>query len=151
MLYLVHHGDAADPAVEAQRPLTPEGRAGVTSLAARAVERGVRPAIIWHSGKLRARQTAEIMWKACNPLAAISAQRALQPSDPPEWLADLIMAEVLATPAPADLMVVGHLPHLPRLRAHLLQLPLPIFPQHGMVAFDWDGRAWIEQWELRST
>jgi phosphohistidine phosphatase SixA len=57
-VYLVHHGDAVSAAVDSQRPLSGQGREQVEALAKQAVTQQVRPAVIWHSGKLRARQTA---------------------------------------------------------------------------------------------
>src|ERR671911_2631919 len=107
MLYLVHHADAVGPDVDPQRPLSVSGRAHAERLAAEARARGVKPVAVWHSGKLRARQTAEAMWRACNPLAEFSAIRGLQPTDPPEWIRDRLLEE------DRDVMVVGHLPHLP--------------------------------------
>jgi len=41
-------------------------------VAADLAARGARPDVVWHSGKLRARQTAEIFWRACNALASTS-------------------------------------------------------------------------------
>jgi len=69
LLVLVHHGDAVGPQIDPRRPLSDEGRRQVEALSRDAAARGVKPDVIWHSGKLRARQTAELFWKACNPLA----------------------------------------------------------------------------------
>src|SRR5438046_8946123 len=85
-LYLVHHGDAVGPDVDPQRPLSNVGRAGVDRLAAATAARGVKPQIIWHSGKLRAKQTAEAFYRACNPFAEFSATPHLQPGGKPEWI-----------------------------------------------------------------
>ena len=87
-LFLVHHGDAVGPDLDPRRPLSERGRGHVVRLAAEAEARGARPAVVWHSGKLRARQTAEAFWRACNALAPLSATRDLQPDDPPEWIRD---------------------------------------------------------------
>lgn len=72
-LYLVHHGDAVGPEVDPRRPLSAAGRAEVERIAAQAAGLGARPAVVWHSGKLRAKQTAEAFWRACNALAELSA------------------------------------------------------------------------------
>ena len=85
-LYLVHHGDAVGPEIDPRRPLSERGREAIERLAVAAAARGARPAVVWHSGKLRARQTAEIFWRACNALAEFSAMRDLQPEDPAEWM-----------------------------------------------------------------
>src|SRR5687768_17997256 len=109
MVLLVHHGHAVAPQVDAMRPLSIKGRAAVAQLADEAKKRGVKPDIVWHSGKLRARQTAEAYWRTCNPLAEFSAIRGLQPMDPPEWIKDRVTGES------RDLMLVGHMPSLPRI------------------------------------
>lgn len=142
-LFLVHHGDAVDPDVDPRRPLSEHGREHVVRLAAEAAARGARPAVVWHSGKLRARQTAEAFWRACNALAAFSATRDLQPDDPPEWIRDRLCGET------RDILLAGHYPHLPRLLTLLADKP-PAFPRHGVVALatDDEGKTWKELWRI---
>src|SRR5213593_1663989 len=108
-LYLVHHGDAVGPDIDTRRPLSAAGRAAVGRLAEQTAAKGATPAVVWHSGKLRARQTAEAFWRACNALAPLSATRDLQPEDPPEWIRDRLRGET------RDILIAGHYPHLPRL------------------------------------
>jgi phosphohistidine phosphatase len=146
MLYLVHHAEAVGPEVDPVRPLSKRGRGEAELIAERAAARGARPAAIWHSGKVRARQTAEIFWKRCNPLATLTAVRGLQPDDPPSWIVDLVSAER------SDVMIVGHFPQLPRLLG-ALELgqtdPLRAFPPHGLIALSRDEPdRWSEQWRL---
>jgi phosphohistidine phosphatase len=105
----------------------------------------VKPAAIWHSGKLRARQTAEPFFRLCNPLAEFNAIRGLQPDDPPTWVVDLLRGEY------RDVMLVGHMPSLPRLLTVLVrgnENALLSFPLHGLVALDRDGPLWREVWRL---
>lgn len=146
-LYLVHHGDAVGPEVDLRRPLSNVGRAGVDRIAALAAARGTKPAVVWHSGKLRARQTAEAFWRACNALAEFSASRDLQPDDRPEWIRDRLRGE------DRDILIAGHYPHLPRLLALLLGAPAGSttgFPVHGVVALSSDdgGETWREAWRI---
>jgi phosphohistidine phosphatase len=56
---LVHHAEAVGPEVDPQRPLSARGRDQAERLAEGLQARGVVPAAIWHSGKLRSKQTAE--------------------------------------------------------------------------------------------
>jgi phosphohistidine phosphatase len=145
-LFLVHHGDAVGPEVDPRRPLSSEGRQHVERIAAEAARRGAHPAVVWHSGKLRARQTAEAFWRACNALADFAATRDLQPADPPGWIRDRLRAE------PRDVLLAGHFPHLPQ----LLRLLVPradaaaSFPPHGVVALETsdDGETWTELWRI---
>jgi phosphohistidine phosphatase len=141
MVYLVHHAEAAEPAVDPQRPLTEAGLDHAGRLAAQAARRRVKPLAIWHSGKLRARQTADAFRTACNPLAEFSAIRGLQPTDPAEWIRDRLLGEQ------RDVMLVGHMPHIPRLLEILTGEPAS-FPMHGLVAIDWDGTTGQESWRL---
>jgi phosphohistidine phosphatase len=147
-LYLVHHGDAVGPDVDARRPLSAAGRAAVVRLAEAAAARGARPSIVWHSGKLRARQTAEEFWRACNALAVFAATRDLQPDDPPSWMHDRLRGET------ADILIAGHYPHLPRLLSLLLTGKddgSMVFPPHGVVALrsEDEGASWQELWRLQ--
>ena len=72
ILYLVHHGDAVPPDVDPRRPLSERGRQQVARLAEAAARRGARPGVVWHSGKLRSRQTAEEFWRAFVVSSAIT-------------------------------------------------------------------------------
>jgi phosphohistidine phosphatase len=149
ILYLVHHGDAVGPDVDASRPLSAIGQRHVEALAADAASRGVRPGIVWHSGKLRARQTAEAFRRTCNALATCSATRDLQPGDPPAWIRDRLRRET------HDVLIAGHFPHLPGLLALLLdsQDEVVEFPPHGIVALEStdEGATWAELWRAAAT
>ena len=129
------------------RPLSDRGRVEVDMLAQTSAERGAKPDVIFHSGKLRARQTAEAYWKRCNPLAAFSAARGLQPADPTTWILDAIAGDT------RQLMLVGHFPHLPRLLARLLsgheEGGSADFPLNGVVALEQAGGKWVERWRLK--
>jgi len=146
-LYLAHHGEAVGSEVDARRPLSPGGYARVRELAASVAAKGIRPAVVWHSGKLRARQTAEEYWRACNALAPLSATRDLQPDDPAVRMRDRLRHE------DRDVLIAGHFPHLPRLLTLLLtgrddsSLGFPI---NGIVALEThdDGATWAEVWRL---
>ncbi len=145
MLYLVHHADAVDAGVDPQRPLSTAGRAHALRLASDLAGRGVRPEAIWHSGKLRARQTADAFRAACNPMAQFAAIRGLQPSDPPGWIRDRVAGD------PREIMLVGHFPSLPRI-LHLLVSGsddggADEYPQHGVVALLPAGSRWHVEWK----
>jgi phosphohistidine phosphatase len=145
MIFLVHHADAVGPDVDAQRPLSLTGRVHADMLAQHAAERGVKPAVIWHSGKLRARQTAEAFWRRCNPMAEFKAIRGLQPADPAVWTKDLLAGET------RDVMLVGHMPSLPKIFNLMTtgneDAEVP-FPAHGLVALEPGGDLWREAWRL---
>ena len=149
LLLLVHHGDAVGPDVDTRRPLSGRGRSGAEALALMAASKGIKPSAVWHSGKLRARETAEAFWRHCNALADFSAEPGLQPDDPPSVMHSRLSGES------RDLVIVGHMPHLARLMRLLVggdvDAPLP-FPPHGAVALEPSPerheRCWIERWRL---
>src|SRR5262249_52113493 len=118
------------------------GRAHAERLARDVAAKGVRPAAIWHSGKLRARQTAEAFLRTCNPMAEFSAIRGLQPDDPPEWIRDRLVGES------RDVMLAGHMPSLPRILETLTHEENREFPPHGAVALEAEGGEWRVLWTV---
>jgi len=147
-VYLLHHADAVGPGVDPQRPLSTEGHAHAERLAGMLKERGVAPSLIWHSGKLRARQTGEAVLRLCAPFAAFTMVRGLSPEDPTEIIVTALQRET------RDVMLVGHMPHLDRLLPMLTRDPIAGgFPQHGVVALETietidGGVTWREMWRI---
>ena len=139
-LFLVHHSEALPPQVDHLRPLSSVGLAQAQRLAAALAAHGARPAAVWHSGKLRARQTAEACWRVLNPLASFAAVRGLRPDDDPAVLMDALAAEM------QDVLAAGHMPHLPRLLHRLTGNS--DFPLHGAVALEKTEGGWEERWRI---
>jgi phosphohistidine phosphatase len=142
MILLIHHADAVGPEIDPMRPLSVTGRAQATRVAEAIAARHIVPELIWHSGKLRGRQTAEAVWRVCNPLARVSAVRGLQPDDPPAWIADQLAGET------RHVALVGHMPHLPRLLSVLVRDGGIAFPPHGCVALEAGDGGWSEAWRV---
>jgi len=147
-LYLVHHGVAVGADEDPRRPLSPVGLAGAARVAGKAAALGAKPAVVWHSGKLRAKQTALEFWRACNPLGEIAVCRDLQPDDPPQWIRDRVRGET------RDVALAGHFPHLPRLLALLTtggEAGVD-FPINGIVALvsDDEGVTYRELWRIEN-
>ena len=144
MIVLVHHADAVEPDLDPQRPLSSTGRAHAARLAADLATRGVKPGAIWHSGKLRARQTGEAFLRACSPFAAFRMVRGLLPEDPADMMKIQLDAET------RDVMLVGHMPNIAALAARLAGAHVD-FPVHGAVAFERDGDGvWKERWRIEA-
>lgn len=147
-LYLVQHGEALPKDVDAERPLSAGGRADVERLAALLAERGVSVSRVWHSGKARARQTAELL--AASVAAGTGAEHrdGLAPNDP-----TAAFAETLANER-EDAMVVGHLPFMARLVSRLVtqseDMTTVAFRPGSMVCLERDENgAWAIAWMLR--
>jgi phosphohistidine phosphatase len=142
---LVHHAAALDPRVDSRRPLSSRGVAIAERLAAAVASRGFVPEAIWHSGKLRSRQSAEALWLAGDHRAVMTAVRGLQPGDPPTWVRDQLAGDA------RRIALVGHMPHLPALLALLrdrTRHPVADFPLHGCVGLEADGDSWREVWRF---
>jgi phosphohistidine phosphatase len=147
-LYLVHHGVAVPEGEDARRPLSNVGLAGAARVAAKAAALGAKPDVVWHSGKLRAKQTAQEFWRACNALAEFSVSRDLQPDDPPQWIRDRLRAET------RDIAIAGHFPFLPRLLALLTTggeagVDFPINGVVALVSND-EGETFRELWRIEN-
>jgi phosphohistidine phosphatase len=113
-LYLVRHGDAASPAEDPACGLSDGGRAAIQRLAAFLRPLTLAPSEVWHSGKPRALQTANILAGALSGSPPVAKHAGLNPNDSP-----LDIAAEIET-MEGDLVVVGHLPFLSLLSSHLL-------------------------------
>ena len=108
--YLAQHGLALDKAVNPDRPLSPSGESRTRIIANHLAAVGLSVQQICHSGKTRARQTAEILAAALN-VSDVTDHEFLNPGDDPNALIPHLSAQCL---------YVGHLPHMQRLASLLL-------------------------------
>lgn len=145
-LYLVQHGEAKPETEDPARPLTDRGREEVERVARHAVALGLDVAEIRHSGKLRARQTAELLAEHLWPIRGIREIGGLAPTDDP----GTARTEVEAAEEPV--MLVGHLPHLSRLASSLLLgdpgKEILRFRMGAMVCLVRAEPGWALQWIL---
>ena len=111
-LYLVQHGEAKSEAEDPQRSLTERGIDEVRNVAGVAKKMGLHPSKIYHSGKQRAKQTAEIFAGSLDRPS--EATQGLNPNDEVRVWAERISMER------EDLMIVGHLPFLEKLASFLM-------------------------------
>jgi phosphohistidine phosphatase len=113
-VYLVRHGEAVSSGVDPKRPLSELGRADVHKVASFVKPLGISVEHIWHSGKLRAAQTAEIIAESVSVEKDCSARENLGPNDDVTTIVEEI--ETYDT----SIMIVGHLPFLAYLTSQLL-------------------------------
>lgn len=139
-LYLVQHGKALSKEEDPERPLSDEGVADVEKVAS--FLGGMRLERIFHSGKLRARQTAEIFGKHTG--SAVSSEEGLSPLDEPSVWADRLKE------ADGDTMLVGHLPHMGRLASLLLcgdsEAQAVDFSMGGVLCLWHEEGGWAVRW-----
>ncbi len=139
IVVLVHHADAVGGEIDAERPLSSLGRIQAETLAREASLAAIKPAAIWHSGKLRARQTAEFFWRLCNPIAEFKMVRGLRPDDSTAWIRDVLYGE------DRDILLVSHMPLLPALARDLAPTSTA-FPLNGFVVLERRGeRQYVER------
>lgn len=112
-LYLVQHGEATSKEVNPERPLTERGAGDVQRLAVFLARRGIGVARIVHSGKARAKQTADAL-AAAAPRVTPEAIDGLDPSDSVERMGTRIVEWT------KDTIIAGHQPFLGKLAARML-------------------------------
>jgi phosphohistidine phosphatase len=146
-IYLVQHGVSLSKDKDPEQSLTDAGVAEVERIASVAKGYGVPVAVIQHSVKKRARQTAEIMAAALTPAGGIVEAEGLKPMDDVVPVAQRLKAS-------ENLMLVGHLPFMERLTSFLttgsLDNTVFRFQNGGIVALDHppDRDRWAIRWAL---
>ena len=137
-IYLVQHGEAFSKEENPVRPLTEKGRRDTRRVAEFLKNKGIRVDTIFHSTKLRAKETAEIFASVLH--AELREEKDLEPlADPKIW------AEKIEN-MKEDTMIVGHLPHLSRFVSQLLcqkREDIVKFSPGGLVCLEKD-----EKWRV---
>ena len=113
-LFLVQHGEACTKEINPDRPLTEKGIVDIERLAAFLKSSGLKVDRVIHSGKLRAKQSAERLANAIAPSVELETSGLINPNDNPrafDWQSDSW---------DKDIMIVGHLPFMARLVSHLV-------------------------------
>jgi phosphohistidine phosphatase len=146
-LFLVQHGKSLPKDKDPKKGLSQEGIAETERIAQVAKGYAVGVSKITHSGKTRARQTAEIFEEALKPPGGIHESSGLSPLDDVTVFADTIDST-------KDVMLVGHLPFMERLTAYLItgssEKPVFKFQNSGIVCLDTDPaiESWVIKWTL---
>ena len=113
-ILLSQHGDAVAKEVDADRPLSDKGRSDVGRVARFLGAGSVRVSRILHSGKTRARQTAELLAEGLQCDRPVEAVANLNPNNSvDEWIEQ-------AGGWSEDTLLVGHMPFMGKLAAGLV-------------------------------
>jgi phosphohistidine phosphatase len=147
-LYLVQHGEACSKDVDPERPLTDQGRADVERLAAFLQQSGIQVERVIHSGKLRARQTAEGLAASIAPGVEPEISGLMNPNDNPgafDWQSESW---------DRDTLIVGHLPFMAGLVSHLLiddsETSLVAYQPGSVVCLEHvENTRWQLNWMIR--
>ena len=134
-LYLLQHGEAVSADIDPDRPLSSGGKADVARLAEFLGSTFFHPTRVFHSGKLRARQTAEGLASVACREAVVETISGLKPNDPVQPMAEKIKGWK------DDTLIVGHMPFLGRLASYLILRDT----ETEMVAYEPGSIACLEQ------
>jgi phosphohistidine phosphatase len=113
-VYLVQHGRAKSEEEEPQRRLTDKGIGEVQKVAVFLRPLELRIDAVWHSGKARAQQTAELLAEAVSDRDRVVQREGLGPND------QVAPTKQALEKIGRDVMIVGHLPFLGKLVALLV-------------------------------
>lgn len=147
-IYLVRHGDAVSDTEDVTRPLSALGRWQIEQLALRLKTAHVSMDIVYHSGVLRAHQTAQLLVDAVGGTKLIT-----RPDLSPNASAGRIQSEIENMQQSA--MLVGHLPQLGMLAALLMtgkSTPVPVEFGTGTILCltrsRFSGNLWALEWMI---
>jgi phosphohistidine phosphatase len=147
-LYLVQHAEARPKEEDPKQGLTNKGLVDIKKVADFVARRArVRVAVIYHSGKHRARETAEALADYLHPVKGVREGDCLVPMDEPDfWVKRALELK-------DDTMLVGHLPHLDKLASALLtgseEGGVVTFHKAGIVCLERDeNNRWSLAWAV---
>ncbi len=146
-LFLVQHGKQTPKDQDPEQHLSEQGKEDVARIAGTAKGYNVKVSRIEHSGKARARETAEVFAQALDPEKGVGQREGIKATDDVKPLKDQVK--------PGDnLMLVGHLPFMEKLASHLITgnegPPVIKFQNGGIVCLDSypDTENWCIKWTL---
>lgn len=147
-IYLMQHGKPVSKEKNPDKPLSDRGRDDVEKMAGFLKKAGIQVETVFHSGKTRARQTAEIISSKINPGKESQKREGLSPLDDVKAIAEEIKQ------GQKDFMIVGHLPYLEKLVSFLTtgsdSSRIVSFQQGGVVCLrtNEEEKNWAIAWML---
>ena len=142
-LFLVQHAKAASKEIDPERPLSEEGCRDIQKIAAFIKPLNLAIDSLWHSGKTRARQTAEILAGVITIGKEMAAHDGLAPNDDVQAIKESVISVGL------DIIIVGHLPFMAKLASLLLagseSAGSVAFRQGGIVCLSCED---VNQWQI---
>ncbi|MEA3416895.1 MAG: phosphohistidine phosphatase SixA [Thermodesulfobacteriota bacterium] len=146
-LLLVQHGKSLPKDEDPEQGLSDKGVLDVKRIADAAKKYGVNVSCIKHSGKKRARQTADIFASALQPELGVQEIGGIKPMDD-------VASFACSISSGEDLMLVGHLPFMEKLVSFLntgsVARPVIKFQNGGIVCLgeDPNNHSWVIKWTL---
>lgn len=142
-IYFAQHGLAVDKTEDAERPLSPAGIDQTNTIAKILQESETPITSVFHSGKLRSQQTAEIFASTLH-ISSVSTVAGLSPNDDVALLAQNLTTN--------NALYVGHLPHLEKLVSYLItgnkNQNIIRFQNSAIVCLEKDNGHYFLKWYL---
>ena len=143
-IFFVQHGVAVPEEADPNRPLSADGRREVEAIAAHLRKVGVSVHKVCHSGKTRAKETAQILAGQIGD-GKIHEVPGMNPNDPVVAFAAGLKED--------NTMFVGHLPHLGKLVSYLVAgneaAGVVKFVNGGVVCVEKDSAGYHVEWYLK--
>jgi len=143
-LYLIQHGLSLSEEQDPQKPLSEEGKAETQKMARFIKAENIRVASIWHSKKMRAIETVQIISQVIEGVN-IKERHDLNPND----VVTNIKEEIETIKE--DIMIIGHLPFLQKLTSLLLfgneENDSITFKNSGVICLEYQEK-WKLLWEI---
>ncbi|HAU4273430.1 TPA: phosphohistidine phosphatase SixA [Legionella pneumophila] len=146
-IYLVQNGDSLDKDIDPERPLSDQGQKDIQLLSNFLSLLKIEVSCVYHSGKLRAQQTAESLSDHIFSKNGVESRAGLDPLD------DVIPLAKEINQLKQNMMFVGHLPFMNKLVSQLVAEEehriLVSFKPGSLVCLDKaDGINWCIAWMI---
>lgn len=143
-IYLMRHGEADQS--EPKNPLTPNGKNQIEHIANFLEKANLQIELIFHSSKLRAEQTAQIVAKHCHLKNSLHLHEHLKPLDSIDIVAYEIQQSSKST------LFVGHMPFMGKLASKLItgeeNHDVTTFHTGSIICLEKLNHFWSIQWAL---
>jgi phosphohistidine phosphatase len=113
-LYILQHGEAVPKEIDPERPLSEHGNRDIRILARHMQNMGVQLGNVFHSGKLRAEQSARLIAETLSPEIQPVQTEGLNPNDDPA----VIIGDI--EQLNENILIATHMPFVSRLCSTLL-------------------------------
>ena len=113
-LYILQHGEAVPKEIDPERPLSEHGNRDIRILARHMQNMGVQLGNVFHSGKLRAEQSARLIAETLSPEIQPVKTEGLNPNDDPA----VIIGDI--EQLNENILIATHMPFVSRLCSILL-------------------------------
>ena len=113
-LYILQHGEAVPKEIDPERPLSERGNRDIRILALHMQNMDVQLGHVFHSGKLRAEQSARLIAESLSPEIQPIKTEGLNPNDDPT----MIIGDI--EQMNENILIASHMPFVSRLCSTLL-------------------------------